>query len=60
MASHAGMDVQQGEYFSIAGENINFYSHYTNQYGNLTTSISSYTTLGTCTQRMPDPIRTLA
>jgi hypothetical protein len=31
---HAGKDVEQGEYFSIAGRSKNLYSYSGNQFGN--------------------------
>ena len=33
VTAHAGKDVEQGEYSSIAGGNAKLYNHYGNQYG---------------------------
>ena len=58
-AAHAGEDVEQGEYSTIAGGSANLCGHYGNQLShssgrwNPSTSSSSYTTLGHITESCP-------
>lgn len=60
MTAHAGEDVEQGEHSSIAGQCVNLYNHFGNQFGGFSKKIrivlpqdSAVPFLGTCPNNVP-------